>query len=50
MAFPILICNPHQINPFHQSTQINLIRPSHRFHYLPKGIVNLHLNSFDAFD
>ena len=41
--FPFRIRNAQQINPFHQSTQINLIRPPHYFHHLPKCIINPHL-------
>ena len=46
--FPFRIRNAQQINPFHQSTQINLIRPPHYFHHLPKGIIDLHLISLNA--
>ena len=48
MVYSLRIRNPHQINPFHQSTQINLIRPPHRLHQLPKGIINPHLISLNA--
>ena len=48
MVYSLRIRNPHQINPIHQSTQINLIRPPHRLHQLAKGIVNLHFGSFNT--
>lgn len=50
MASAIDIGNVQQINPIHQSTYINLIHPSNRFHQLSMCIVNLHFIGFDAFN
>ena len=32
MIFPFVIRDAQQIHPFHQTAQINLIRPPHRLH------------------
>jgi hypothetical protein len=45
--FSFRIHNAHQINPFGQTFNINLIRPPHYFHHLPKCIINPHLISLN---
>ena len=39
---PFCIHDAHQINPFHQIRYIDLIRPPHSLHQLPKRIVHHH--------
>ena len=43
MLFPFNISNPHQINPFRQTSHTDFIRIAHGLHQLPEGVVNLNI-------